>query len=151
MGSRVGHEVLRDTRRSRSVGAPRSNDRVITEKLESVWPDVAERLAAMLRRRGVNRHEADEAIQETAAHGMAVARHRARNRLRSLLDGLAAPVLGLWARRGRWRSARVEAFASSVTPAFACLALTVTSLGVMPPVSGSTQSNLTAHAAVAVS
>ena len=45
-------------------GSIRSNDKVITEKLESVWPDVAERLAAMLRRRGVNRHDTDEAIQE---------------------------------------------------------------------------------------
>ena len=194
MGSRVGHVDLRDARGSRSRLVSRSNETVITQDLESVWPGVSLRLATMLRRRGVGRHDADEAIQETAARAIsagvefsdgddlfrwasvvswrvaidarrrctrlsadevpdradhvdvaqaaenrivltavtnsfkdlpardqavllegfeigppvsrgesvrvAVARHRARNRLRGLLNGLAAPVVAFIARRG---------------------------------------------------
>src|SRR5438270_5174760 len=66
MGSRLGHVVLQDRRGSTDL-APRSNDVLITQKLESVWPSVSARLSTMLRRRGVSIHDADEAIQETAA------------------------------------------------------------------------------------
>ena len=219
MGSRAGHDVLRDARVSRSGVVSRSNDDLITEKLASAWPAVSIRLATMLRRRGVGRHDADEVIQETAARAMtsnvefvdaddlfrwasvvswriaidarrrctrltggevpdradhvdvaqaaehrivlsavttrfkelserdqavllasfgdqqtsnrveavrlAVARHRARNRLRGLLNGLAAPVVAFLVRRGRFRSAQLQAFASTAAPAFACFALTL--------------------------
>ena len=227
MSSRVRHVVLRDRRGSGSDLVPRSNDVAITQKLETVWPSVSVRLATMLRRRGVGRHDADEAIQETAARAistgvefvdgddlfrwasvvswrvavdarrrctrisdgelpdradhvdvqqaaehrivlsavttrfkdlserdravllasfdeqpvpsrseavrLAVARHRARSRLRGLLDGLAAPVAAFAARRWRWRSAHVEALAASAAPALACLALSVGTFAVPTP------------------
>lgn len=73
---------------------------------------------------------------------LAVARHRARNRLRALLDGLAAPVLGLWARRIRTLLPRAEHLAIASTPAVACLAITVgalTGAGMAPPVATTAQ------------
>ena len=242
MGSRAGHDVLRDARVSRSVGDSRPSDSLITKKLESVWPDVSERLAAMLRRRGVSPHDSDEAIQETAARAMtsgvdfidaddlfrwacvvswrvaidarrrrsragwhevperadrvdvaqaaehrivlsavttrfkelsasdravllasfddqappsrlesvrtAVARHRARNRLRALLNGLATPALALLARR-RGRSSHVEAFVSTTAPALACFTLAVTGVAGFSAPAGM-QSALTTPAPVVV-
>ena len=67
MGSRAGHVVLQDARGSVSDPLPRSNDDLITQKLEILWPSVSARLQTMLKRRGVSSHDADEAIQETAA------------------------------------------------------------------------------------
>ena len=204
---------------------------MITRKLEAAWPSVSERLSAMLHRRGVSHHDADEAIQETAArvvstglefrdaddlfrwaavvswriaidarrrctrvtshevpdradhvdvaqiaeHRMAlsavttrfkdlserdravllasfdeqptpnrveqvrlaVARHRARSRLRSLLDGVAAPVAAFAARRWRWRTLRAEPFVVTAAPAVLFVAMSVgafsPSAGVGPP------------------
>jgi hypothetical protein len=188
---------------------------VLTNDLESVWPEVAARLAAMLRRRGVRHHDVDEIVQETATRAIstrvsyddadhlfrwasvvsgrlaidlrrrgarlsddelpdradtvdvamaaehrfvlgevqnrlpelsardqdvllssfhdapgsdrresvrvAVARHRARNRLRVLLDGLAGSAILAWARRNRVWSAPVEAISYAVLPATACV------------------------------
>jgi hypothetical protein len=192
---------------------------VLTDDLESVWPDVATRLQSMLRRRGVRHHDIDEIVQETAARvisnavryddaddlfrwaavvggrlaidvrrrgarlsdgelpdradtvdvamaaehrvvlgavrnrlpelsardqevllssfhdepvpsrresvRLAVARHRARNRLRGLLDGLAGSAIFLWVRRNRVWSAPVEAMSYAAVPAAACLLITV--------------------------
>src|SRR5207244_12906079 len=56
---------------------------------------------------------------------LAVARHRARNRLRALLEGLAAPVLALWARRSRYWSTPAEAMAAVATPAATCLLMSM--------------------------
>lgn len=70
MGSRAGQVVLRDTRGSVTDPLPRSNDDMITKKLESAWPAVSTRLRSMLQRRGVTCHDAEEAIQETAARAM---------------------------------------------------------------------------------
>jgi DNA-directed RNA polymerase specialized sigma24 family protein len=56
---------------------------------------------------------------------LAVARHRARNRLKAMLDGLAAPVLGLWARRHRAWPAQLQAIGPAAVPMAACLLLTV--------------------------
>jgi len=192
---------------------------MITRKLEAAWPSVSERLSAMLHRRGVSHHDADEAIQETAArvvstglefrdaddlfrwaavvswriaidarrrctrvtshevpdradhvdvaqiaeHRMAlsavttrfkdlserdravllasfdeqptpnrveqvrlaVARHRARSRLRSLLDGVAAPVAAFAARRWRWRTVRAEPYVVTAAPAVLFVAMSV--------------------------
>src|SRR5258706_3059935 len=70
MSSRAGHVVLQDARGSVVDTPPRSNNVVITQKLEFVWPSVSSRLTAMLRRRGVGPHDADEAIQETAARAV---------------------------------------------------------------------------------
>src|SRR4051812_16084508 len=71
MGSRAGQVVLQDGRGSASDAHSRSNNDAITPKLEFVWPSVSARLTAMLRRRGVSSHDADEAIQETAARAIA--------------------------------------------------------------------------------
>jgi len=60
---------------------------------------------------------------------LAVARHRARSRLRGLLNGLAVPAAAFLLRRRRWRSAPAEAFAATAGPALACFALTVGSFG----------------------
>lgn len=73
MGSRAGHVVLQDARGSVSDPYPRSNDDLITRKLEKVWPSVSARLRVMLERRGVSSHDAEEAIQETAARAMSAA------------------------------------------------------------------------------
>ncbi|MEY2421961.1 MAG: hypothetical protein QOI95_2028 [Acidimicrobiaceae bacterium] len=56
---------------------------------------------------------------------VAVARHRARNRLRVLLDGLAGSAIFVWARRNRVWSAPVEAISYAVVPTAACLLITV--------------------------
>ena len=56
----------------RSAPPPRSGEPGITQKLELVWPAVSAQLSAMLRRRGVSSHDADEAMQETAARAMSV-------------------------------------------------------------------------------
>jgi hypothetical protein len=60
---------------------------------------------------------------------VAVARHRARNRLRVLLDGLAGAAILGWARRKRLWSAPVEAISYAVVPTAACLLMTVGALG----------------------
>jgi hypothetical protein len=56
---------------------------------------------------------------------LAVARHRARNRLRLLLDGLVGWVALLWARRGRVWSAPAEAIAYAAVPTAACLVISI--------------------------
>jgi DNA-directed RNA polymerase specialized sigma24 family protein len=56
---------------------------------------------------------------------MAVARHRARNRLRVLLDGLAGSALLAWLRRSRFWSAPVEAIAYAAMPTAACVLITM--------------------------
>src|SRR3954452_5882010 len=94
MGSRVEHVVLREARGSRDDRASRSNDDVITQKLESVWPSVSVRLAAMLRKRGVSPHDADEAVQETAARAMSTG-----------VDFVDADDLFRWAAVVSWRVA----------------------------------------------
>jgi DNA-directed RNA polymerase specialized sigma24 family protein len=94
MGSRSGHVVLRDARVSRCGPTPRLKDDVITQKLESAWPSVSARLAAMLRRRGVNPHDADEAVQETAARAMSTG-----------VDFVDADDLLRWASVVSWRIA----------------------------------------------
>lgn len=213
--SDVRHVNLHDARESRDMGVPRPSTPAITDEFGIVWPDVARLLTAMLRRRGVNPHDADEIVQETAARALsvqipfadaddllrwssvvswrlaidihrrrgrlsefevpdridpvdvaaaaehrvvldavqqrfpelsprdqqallssftetpartrlesvrlAVARHRARTRLRALLNGLAAPILVLWARRNRLWSAPAESIAYAAAPAAACL------------------------------
>src|SRR4051794_16996788 len=94
MGSRVEHVVLREVRGSRDDRPSRSNDDVITQKLESVWPSVSARLAAMLRKRGVSPHDADEAVQETAARAMSTG-----------VDFVDADDLFRWAAVVSWRVA----------------------------------------------
>jgi DNA-directed RNA polymerase specialized sigma24 family protein len=215
----AGHVDLRDARRSRAALVSRPAERVLTDNLQIVWPEVAARLAAMLRRRGVKHHDVDEIVQETAARAIstrvpyadaddlfrwaavvggrlaidlhrrgwrmsddelpdradtvdvamtaehrvvlgavrsrltelsvvdqeallsgfsdqparsrresvrtAVARHRARNRLRALLDGLAGSAILLWVRRCRVWSAPAEAIASAAMPAAACLVISI--------------------------
>ena len=68
---------------------------------------------------------------------LAVARHRARSRLRSLLDGVAAPVAAFAARRWRWRTLRAEPFVVTAAPAVLFVAMSVgafsPSTGVGPP------------------
>jgi hypothetical protein len=209
------HVNLREARGSRAVPVSRPAGSVLTNDLEFVWPEVAARLAAMLRRRGVRHHDIDEIVQETATRAIstrvsyddadhlfrwasvvsgrlaidlrrrgarlsddelpdradtvdvamaaehrfvlgevqsrlpelsardqamllstfhdapgsdrresvrvAVARHRARNRLRVLLDGLAGSAILAWARRNRVWSAPVEAISYAVVPATACV------------------------------
>jgi hypothetical protein len=56
---------------------------------------------------------------------IAVARHRARNRLRLLLDGLAGGALLAWARRRRVWSAPAEAISYALVPTAAYLLITV--------------------------
>jgi DNA-directed RNA polymerase specialized sigma24 family protein len=56
---------------------------------------------------------------------VAVARHRARNRLRLLLDGLAGGALLGWARRDRVWSAPAEAISYAVVPTAACVLITI--------------------------
>ena len=56
---------------------------------------------------------------------IAVARHRARNRLRALLDGALGGLLVLWGRRSRVWSAPAEAIAYAAVPTVACLIITV--------------------------
>jgi DNA-directed RNA polymerase specialized sigma24 family protein len=217
--SGVRHVNLRKARESRAVLVSRLSNSVLTDDLESVWPEVAARLAAMLRRRGVRHHDIDEIVQETAARAIstrvpyedaddlfrwasvvggrlaidlrrrgarlsddelpdradpvdvamaaenrivlgavrsrlpelsardqevllssfrdeptasrresvrvAVARHRARNRLRLLLDGLAGTAIVGWIRRNRLWAAPVEAISYAATPTAAWLLITV--------------------------
>jgi DNA-directed RNA polymerase specialized sigma24 family protein len=56
---------------------------------------------------------------------VAVARHRARNRLRILLDGLAGSSIILWIRRCRVSSAPVEAISYATAQAAACVLITI--------------------------
>lgn len=56
---------------------------------------------------------------------LAVARHRARNRLRLLLDGLAGIGILAWIRRNRLWSAPVEAISYAAVPTAACLLITL--------------------------
>ena len=58
---------------------------------------------------------------------LAVARHRARTRLRRMLEGLAAPVWGVLGRR-RWRSSPDHALVATTVPVVTCIALAVTSV-----------------------
>jgi len=210
---------LRKARGSRGVLVSRSAESVLTDDFEVVWPDVADRLRAMLRRRGVQHHDIDEIVQETATRAIstrvpyddadhlfrwasvvsgrlaidlrrrvarlsddelpdradtidvamaaehrvvlgavrtrlpelslrdqavllstfhdepsanrrdsvrvAVARHRARNRLRLLMDGLAGSPIVLWLRRNRMWSVPVEAISYAAAPTAACLLITV--------------------------
>ena len=61
------HVNLHEARGSRAVLVSRLDSSALTDDLESVWPEVSSRLASMLRRRGVNSHDVDEIVQETAA------------------------------------------------------------------------------------
>ena len=56
---------------------------------------------------------------------IAVARHRARNRLRVLMDGLAGSAILLWVRRNRVWSAPVEAISYAAMPTAACVLITI--------------------------
>lgn len=192
---------------------------MLTDDLATVWPEVADRMRSMLRRRGVRHHDIDEIVQETAARvistrvsyddaddlfrwaavvggrlaidlrrkgarisgdelpdradtvdvamaaehrvvlgavrnrvqelsardqeallstfsdtaestrresvRVAVARHRARTRLRVLLDGLAGSAIFVWIRRLRLWSGPAETIAYAAVPAAACLLVTV--------------------------
>jgi hypothetical protein len=56
---------------------------------------------------------------------LAVARHRARKRLRVLLDGLAGSATLWWGRRSRLWSASAEAMASAAVPVAAGVLITI--------------------------
>jgi DNA-directed RNA polymerase specialized sigma24 family protein len=64
---------------------------------------------------------------------VAVARHRARGRLRHLLDGLAGLGVLAWARRNRLWSVPVEAISYAAVPAAACVLMTVCAWGGLSP------------------
>jgi DNA-directed RNA polymerase specialized sigma24 family protein len=69
---------------------------------------------------------------------VAVARHRARNRLRVLLDGLAGAAILGWARRNRLWAAPAEAISYAAIPVVACVMISVGALGgaANPPTRG---------------
>src|SRR5437879_11522484 len=72
MSIRVRHGNLHEARESSAVVVSRVAGSVLTHDLEFVWPEVATRLRAMLRRRGVQNHDIDEIVQETAARAISV-------------------------------------------------------------------------------
>ena len=122
-GARFSDEELPDRPDPVDV-AMAAEHRVVLGAVRTRLPELSKRDQEMLL----------SSFHDEAARGrresvrIAVARHRARNRLRLLLDGLAGGAILSWIRRNRLWSAPADAISYAAAPTAASLFITVSAL-----------------------
>jgi DNA-directed RNA polymerase specialized sigma24 family protein len=137
-GARLSTEELPDRADTIDV-ATAAEHRVVLRAVRTRLPELSESDQAAL----LSSFDDEPATSRRESVRVAVARHRARRRLRILLDGLAGSAILGWLRRNRLWSAPVEAISYAAVPAAACVMITVCAW------SGAAPSNASAVASTA--
>ncbi|MEY2451306.1 MAG: hypothetical protein QOD92_880 [Acidimicrobiaceae bacterium] len=119
-GARLSTEELPDRADTIDV-ATAAEHRVVLHAVRTRLPELSERDQAAL----LSSFDDEPPTSRRESVRVAVARHRARSRLRLLLDGLAGSAVLGWLRRNRLWSAPVEAISYAAVPAAACVMITV--------------------------
>jgi hypothetical protein len=119
-GARLSDDELPDRPDTIDV-AMAAEHRVVLSAVRNRLPELSARDQEAL----LSSFHDDPASSRRESVRIAVARHRARNRLRVLMDGLAGSAILLWVRRSRVWSAPVEAISYAALPTAACVLITI--------------------------